>query len=289
MTMPASMRGVVLALISTALFVAVGVLVRILNERIAVVEILLFRQLIFILLLMPVISRSMDLLLKPQQVGLHLLRVLGAFLALYLGFVTVSHIPLADATALGFTQVLFVAVIARYVLSEQVGPQRVFTIVVGFIGVMLIVQPAWTSVSMIYVISGLMAALGAAIAVTCVRHLSQTESKLALLTYQALLIAMMALIPSISVWEWPSFEEMILLILVGVISSLAQWVGVSAYQLGQANLIANVEYSKILYALLLGYVFFDEWPNPLAWVGVFVLLLSPVLPRLYTHIRSRMG
>ncbi len=275
---PAPWRGIFLALISTALFVVVGVLVRMLSERIDVFQILLFRQLVFVALLIPAIVVSVDTLLKPRLVHLHLLRIAGAFSALCLGFITVSNIPLADATALGFTQVLFVAIISRIFLSETVGTGRLITILVGFGGVMLVVQPAFDDASILYTLAGLGGALGAAIAVVCVRRVAQTESRVVLLTYQAVFVCLIALIPSLFVWQRPTLDELILLISVGVISSVAQWIGVTAYKLSEANLVANVEYAKIIYSLLFGYWLFAEIPDCVALAGVVIIIVSALLP-----------
>ncbi|RRD01850.1 DMT family transporter [Amphritea balenae] len=279
------MQGVMLALVSTGLFVLVGVLVRILSERIDLFQILLFRQIIFVALLTPAIVVSIDTLIKPRLIHLHTLRILGAFMALYLGFVTVSNIPLADATALGFTQVLFVALISRICLAESVGFSRMMIVLVGFFGVMLIVQPTFESSTALYTLAGLCGALGAAIAVVCVRSLSRTESRIVLLTYQAVFVGLIALIPSLYSWQWPSFYELMLLILVGIISSVAQWVGVTAYQLTEANVVANVEYAKIIYSLIFGYLLFSEIPDSLAFLGVFILICSAVIP-LVLSLRS---
>ncbi|KJZ15803.1 membrane protein [Marinomonas sp. S3726] len=276
--LPKPLQGVALALVSTCLFVCVGALVRILSEQIDLFQILLVRQLVFILVLMPAIWVSLDVLLKPAKVKLHLLRILGAFLALYLGFVTVSNLPLADATALGFTQVLFVAIISKIFLSESVGVNRVVTVLVGFVGVMLVVQPSFEAVSLLYTLAGLGGALGAAIAVVCVRQMSKTESRTVLLTYQAVFVGLIALIPSLFVWQWPTAAQWLLLVLVGVISSIAQWVGVSAYKLAEANIVANVEYAKMIYSLILGYFLFSELPNELAVVGVVIIISSAFLP-----------
>ena len=284
---PVKMQGILLALISTGLFVLVGVLVRILSERIDLFQILLFRQLVFIVLLLPSVKASIDILLKPRQVKLHFLRIFGAFLALYLGFVTVSHIPLADATALGFTQVLFVAVISRLFLSEAVGLSRLLTILIGFAGVMLVVQPEFNQ-SAVYTLTGLIAASGAAVAVVCVRKMAQTESRVVLLSYQAVFVGLIALLPSLMSWQWPTLYELMLLILVGVISSAAaQWIGVTAYKLAEANVIANVEYAKIVYSLALGYWLFAETPDTLAVLGVLIIFASAILPLLMTFLSVR--
>lgn len=274
-------KGIGLALCSTFLFTLVGVLVRILSESLDVFQILLFRQLVFVTLLLPAIVKSIDVLLKPQLLGLHTLRIVGAFIALYCGFLTVSNIPLADATALGFTQVLFVAFLSRTFLAESVSTQRVVTIAVGFIGVMLVVQPSFEQSSLTYTFVGLLAAFGAAMAVLCVRKVAQTEPKITLLAYQAIFVGLMALVPALLNWQTPTLEEFTLLIAVGVISSLAQWIGLTAYKYGEANVIANVEYGKIIYSVGLGYFLFTEIPNWLAVMGAITIILSALLPFIY--------
>ena len=276
----ASLQGIALALISTGLFVLVGVLVRILSKDIDLFQILFLRQMVFIAILIPAMWTSFDELLAPRKKKLHALRIIGAFLALYLGFVTVSNLPLADATVLGFTQVLFVALIAKIFLSESVGKLRLLTILVGFIGVILVVQPRFDDASFLYSMMGLIGAFGAAVAVVCVRQMSKTESRTLLLSYQAIFVGLIAFVPSLFAWQWPSWSQWLLLILVGVTSSLAQWIGVTAYKLAQANVVANVEYAKIIYSLILGYFLFSEEPNTVALVGALIIISSGVLPLL---------
>lgn len=225
--------------------------------------------------------------MKPQYIQLHIFRVIGAFVALYFGFLTVSHLPFADATALGFTQVLLVAFLSRFFLSETTGVTRLMTILLGFVGVMLVVQPSFEAASFFYILIGLGGALGAAIAVICVRKMAQTESKTVLLAYQAIFVGFIAFIPSLLSWQWPNMQELLLLIFVGVISSVAQWIGVTAYKWGEANVIANVEYAKIIYSLVLGYWLFSETPNALAMIGAGVILTSAAIPALINHNKKQ--
>ncbi|OBT14035.1 hypothetical protein A9264_01960 [Vibrio sp. UCD-FRSSP16_10] len=281
-------KGILLALISTAMFTFVGVLVRTLSKDIDPFQILFFRQVVFVFLLLPSMTKNISVLLKPTHKGLHVMRITGAFIALYCGFLTVSNIPFADATALGFIQVLFVALISRFFLYEIISKERVFTIIVGFAGVMLVVQPSFDNSHVFYIFSGILGAFGAAIAVICVRKVAQVEPKITLLAYQAIFVGLLAVIPALNTWQWPNLEQLSLLILVGVISSLAQWVGVSAYKYGQANIIANVEYTKIIYSLLFGYYLFSEVPNQYAILGAIMIILSALLPYIYkTKITSK--
>ncbi|KFA97621.1 DMT family transporter [Vibrio sp. ER1A] len=276
-------KGIALALVSTALFTVVGVIVRLLSDSIGVFQILLFRQLVFLTLLMPAIVINFASLRQPTHLKLHTFRILGAFTSLSIGFVVVSTIPLANATALGFTQVLFVALLARLFLRETLSMSRILTLILGFSGVMLIVQPSFDDTSLGYIVLGLVASMGAAIAAICVRRIAQLESKLALLAYQALFVGILALVPSTFDWVWPSWNELLLLVSVGVISSIAQWFGVSAYKYGAANVVSNVEYVKIIYAMGIGYLLFSETPNQLAIIGVVLLFLSVCVPKLFTN------
>lgn len=271
-------KGIALALISNALFILVGVIVRELSQSIDIFQILLFRQLVFVTLLIPSIISNIDAMLHPKMVSMHVWRVTGAFIALYFSFLTVSNIPFADATALGFLKVLFVAVISRLFLKENVGWARMTTILIGFTGVMLVVQPSLESESMFYVGTGLVAALGAAIAVICVRKMANVESKTVVLAYQAIFVGAFALIPAIIEWQWPTWSELALLVLVGVISSIGQWFGVTAYKWGEANVVSNVEYSQMIYSMVLGYLLFAELPDSLALIGASVILFSAILP-----------
>ena len=276
--LPPQVKGIGLALISCALMVVVGVLVRKLSSNIDIFQILFFRQSVFIVLLLPAVVLNIKRLLRPQHVKLHSLRIIGAFFGLYFSFLTISHIPFTDATALGFSKVLFVALISRLFLAEKVGPARLFTIVIGFLGVLLVVQPSFNDNEFIYILSGLLGAAGASVAIVCIRKLSQTESRLILMTYQAVFVGLIAFIPSLLHWHSPSSSELVLLLLVGVLSAAAQWIGISAYKCAEANIVANVDYVKIIYSTLLGYYLFFEIPNNLALFGAVVILASALIP-----------
>lgn len=280
-------KGIFLALFSTALFTLVAALVRQLSDDYDAFQILFFRQLVFVLLLVPAMRNNMKVLLKPNKVRLHILRILGAFTALYLGFVTVSNIAFADATALGFLQVIFVALIARLALKEEVTMRRCLTITIGFTGVMLVVQPSFTGNEFVYVMAGVAAAFGAAIAVICVRAVAQTEPKITLLAYQAACVGLIALIPAIYQWQTPTIEDLLWLLSIGVISSIAQYVGISAYKWAEANIIANVEYVKIIYSVLIGWMLFSELPNMWAFVGVLTILASAIIPMVWSYFESK--
>lgn len=108
-----------------------------------------------------------------------------------------------------------------------------------------------------------------------------------LLAYQVFFVGIIALVPSIPTWQWPTANELVLLLLVGGISSLGQWFTVTAFTMAEANVVSNVEYSKIVYSLFIGYWMFAERPDELAIAGALIIILSPFLPSTFRFSRKR--
>lgn len=99
-----------------------------------------------------------------------------------------------------------------------------------------------------------------------------------MLAYQVIFVGGVALIPPLIEWQWPTWYELVLLVLVGVISSIGQWFGVNAYKWREANMVSNVEFSQMIYSMILGYLLFAELPNTLALIGAAVIVFSAVMP-----------
>lgn len=84
-----------------------------------------------------------------------------------------------------------------------------------------------------------------------------------------------------------TIEDLLWLLSIGVISSIAQYVGISAYKWAEANIIANVEYVKIIYSVLIGWILFSELPNMWAFVGVLTILTSALIPMVWSYFESK--
>jgi len=119
-------------------------------------------------------------------------------------------------------------------------------------------------------------ALGAAMAVTSVRKLSQTESTATLLVYQSIFVGALSGVPLIWFWKTPDLQGLLLLLAMGVLATVGQWVGVKALRLGEASVVGNMEYSKLIYAAILGYVLFGEIPDAYTLAGASIIISSSV-------------
>jgi len=271
---PDNIKGIMWALLATGLFASVAAMAKLAVTDYHVLQILFFRQVMVFLSSLPSIASSFPQSLKTSHIGLHALRLTGAFVALSTSIWAVAVLPLTTAITLAFAQVFFVALLAMRFLEEPVGRHRIGAVIVGFIGVVVVMQPGVDGVINLYSLIPLVGAVGAAFAVISVRKLSQTESTATLLVYQAVFVGLLAGIPLFWVWVTPDLSSLLLLLTMGAIATMGQWVGVKALRLGEASVIGNIQYMQLIYAAVLGYVIFGEIPNFETLLGAAIIIAS---------------
>lgn len=271
-----NVRGILLALLSTALFTIVAAMSKIAVDDYHVLEILFFRQVVIFLSCVPSFKKSPLNSLKTQRPKMHLLRLCGAFLALSCGIWAVSVLPLTTALTLGFAQVFFTALLALFFLKEVVGKHRIAAVIVGFIGVIIVMRPGVDGIINVHAFIPILGAIGTAIAIISVRTLSQTESTTTLLLYQAIFIGVLAGVPLFWFWQTPDLVGTLLMLSIGVISAVASWIGIQSLRLGEASVIANIQYMQLIYGAILGYLLFSELPDSYTITGAVIIIGSSV-------------
>jgi drug/metabolite transporter (DMT)-like permease len=269
-----NVRGSLFALAAAAMFTIVSALVKYASTDYHVAEILFFRQLVMLLFVLPVLIQTFPSNLRTKRPRLHLLRLTGALTALTLSFTAVAHLPLATAISFSFTKTLFASILAAIFLKELVGLRRITAILVGFLGILIILQPDPDSATNFYGLLAILAAFGAATAVTCVRKMASSESTTTLLAYQAIFVGVLVAIPCYFVWKPPDFTGFLVLVSIGVTSFLAQWLGVQSYRAGEVSVVTGMEYSKLIYAILIGIFLFSEWPDSTMLLGSLIIIGS---------------
>lgn len=269
-------KGIFRALIATAMFAAAAALAKITVVEYHVLQILFFRQVIVFLSSLPSITQSFPASVKTSHPITHSIRLAGAFTALSCGIWAVAVLPLTVAITIGFAQVFIAALLAAVFLKESVGPHRILTIVIGFIGVVIVIRPGLDGLLNVYTLIPLLAATGAAVAVISVRKLSQTDSTATLLLYQSVLIGVLAGIPLIWLWETPDLTGLIMLVSIGLLATIGQWAGVQALRLGEASVISSIQYTQLIYVAALGFVLFDELPDKFTLSGAAIIIASAI-------------
>ncbi len=274
--MSKNLQGVIWSLAATALFATVAAMAKIAVTEYHVLQILLFRQVIVFISTVPSVKKSFPQSLKTDFPFLHALRLIGAFIALSCGIWAVAVLPLTTAVTLGFAQVFIVALIALFFLNEEVGIHRISAVIAGFVGVVIVMRPGIDGLADLNALIPIAAATGAAIALTSVRKLSQTESTSTLLVYQSIFVGLMAGVPLFWLWKTPSLPDFGFLIAMGILATVGQWVGVKALRLAEASIIGNTKYVELVYAAAFGYFLFGEVPDSYTILGASIIICSSV-------------
>jgi drug/metabolite transporter (DMT)-like permease len=193
--------------------------------------------------------------------------------SMVLGFYAVSMLPLADATALGFSQPLFSVCVAARVAGEKVRWRRWAATIVGFIGVLVMVRPGVGTLQPGALVA-LANAMTVALSILLVKRLSDSETPLMILTQFAIFSTLLLTIPAIWVWKWPDAWGWALAIGVSVSATIGQYFWVQAFKAGEMSAVAPFEYLRLPFAVFVGWLIWGEMPVIWTYVGAAIVIAS---------------
>ncbi|WP_210203602.1 DMT family transporter [Breoghania corrubedonensis] len=273
-TLPGNARGALWILAAAFFFTIMTTLIKLAGERINVTEILLVRQIVMTIIVAPTIISSFPSSLRTARPELHLMRIVLASGAMLFGFTAVINLPLADATAISFAKSFFVTIFAIVILKETVGLHRWGAVIVGFLGVVVMLNPTGEGSMNVY---GLMAVAGAACAgmvMILIRQMSRTDRPVTILTYQAFGVGLIMIVPTWIYWVTPTWKEAAILVAIGVVAWFAQMCNIQAFRAGEATAIASLDYTRLLYATIFGVMIFGQWPGASTFVGAAIIITA---------------
>ncbi len=220
--------------------------------------------------------------LWPRRPFLQLTRGGFQMAATLLFFAALSRLPIADALAILFAYPLIVTTLSPLMLGERVGWKRWLAVIAGFGGILLILRPGWAVGSELAATSGVgwagMLALGAALCfalyIVTTRQVSGTAPPLVTLAYSAVPGTVVLTVSAPLYWVWPAPGDWALMASMGLIAAFGHFLLVKAFELAPASLLAPFGYFEIVSATILGYLVFDDFPDPLAWVGIAIIVAS---------------
>ena len=274
-------------MLASVLFSLMAMLIKLLGQHLHVTQILFIRQLGMVVMVLPAIMRHFPGSLRSNRPGLQILRMGFAMIAMLGGFSAVIHLPMADATAIFFAKSFFMTIFAVLFLGEIVGVYRWSAVATGFIGVMIMLQPGTADFS-IYSIASLTGAAAAAAVMIILRILSHKDSADTIMTWSALGIGLVMSIPGIYYWQSPTGTEWGLLAALAVVSYFGQRCNIFAYKYGEASLLASLDYVRLLWATLFGFLVFGHFPGLPTWLGASIVIAAAVFT-IYRETRRGSG
>ena len=247
-------------------------LVKWLGDTLNSMQILWLRRALGIFFVLPIFCCK-QVRIYPYGFKRHLLRALAGVLSMACWFYALTKLSLAEATSYSFAMPLFLTVLAWAFLGEKLKWQTWLATAIGFGGVLIIMRPDAVTLGLA-ALAGLAAAFLHAVAAILIKTLASSESSLTLLLYFPVLAILVFLFPAMSVWVSPTPTEWIGLVGVAALGVQTQWGFIQACRISDMTFLAPFDYSRLLFALVLGYLLFSELPDIWTLVGGGVVVGS---------------
>ncbi|MBI1186719.1 MAG: EamA family transporter [Alphaproteobacteria bacterium] len=261
-------------LASAATFTAMTTLIKYLGDDYPAALQTFYRQAAGCVVLLPLIARNPVGVFRTSRPGILLFRSAAGTVGMILGFYAYQMMPLADANALSFTRTLWLVPLAALVLREQVGPHRIGATLAGFIGVLIMLKPGGEGAFTWPARAALASAFLFALTITGMKIMTRDHSTTTLIVYAAVLGLALAIPPALFVWRWPSLPDLGLLCAMGVLGLLTQTCYIKGMAIGDAAAMAPIDYTRLIFALVVGLALFQEVPDLVTMTGALVVIAS---------------
>jgi drug/metabolite transporter (DMT)-like permease len=261
--------------ITVVCYVIHDALVKVVAEKISVLQIAWIENVGILVLLLAVFLPSRGLaIFHTDRLKLQLVRSVIFLLSMLLFATALKHLLLADAVALVLAYPLIVTALSVPLLGEKVGLRRWIAVCIGFIGVVVILRPGLTVIHWAAILA-LGAALCNGLIQITTRMLGETEDNFTTMLYAALVGAVTMSVFMPFVWITPvGFTIWLALFAMTLTTFVVAFTLFKAYQLATASFLAPFTYTDVVWAVLFGFFFFDEWPDQWTLVGAGILVIA---------------
>ena len=190
-------------------------------------------------------------------------------------FTGLALMPLAEAITIAFAAPLFITILSRPILGEKIGRRRWSAVAIGFVGILVALRPGFGGLS-IGPILVIISALAYALSMVLLRRFAGQEPTRNILFYSAIGAFVVGGINAIPVWVAPSAVDWGLLLLVGVWGVFGSYAVIRAYRLGEASMLAPLEYTALIWSIIFDVWLFGLTPVPAVLLGAVIVIASNV-------------
>jgi len=247
------------------------------SENYPLGEVLFFRGFFGLLFYFFIIPRErLKDFYYTKRAGLHFLRCMFGLIALLAIFIALRNLPLATVVSISFAAPIFTTIFSIFFLSEKVGFFRWLAVFVGFIGIVIITEPGFSSLN-IYYVYPIIFCLGLSYVAIAIRQLSTTEPVwlISLNFSAAITLASIFTIPF--GWIMPNMKDLVLLSFIGVFGGVANlWLSQS-YKLSEVSLVTPLKYLALVFAIIFGFFIWGEIPTFKTLIGALLVIISSVI------------
>ena len=210
---------------------------------------------------------------KTTRPMLHFKRCLSGLIALVAIFIALRNLPLATVVSITFAAPIFTTIFSIFLLKEKVGLYRWLAVLVGFVGIIVITEPGFSSLNFYYIYP-IIFCLGLSYVAIAIRKLSTTEPVWLISFFFSFSIAILGLLSLFQGWVMPNFLDLFLLSMVGILGGLANlWLSQS-YKYSEVSLVTPLKYLALVFAIIFGYFIWSEVPTLKTLMGALLVILS---------------
>jgi drug/metabolite transporter (DMT)-like permease len=263
------------ALMTLAMFLAAlgNIMVRHVTQELPPFQVQFLRNLFLTLFLLSVLPRTGLSVLRTRRHGMMAMRALVMMGQLGAWFYALKLLPVDKATALNFTVPLWAVIGAALFLRERIGPRRWAAVAVGVLGSLVIVRPGLATFEPASVFALLAAAL-MAVSLLQMKSLSRTDSALTVVLYLGIYGTPLSLLPALLVWQTPEVNALLITAAMGLFSALTHMLMVRALALADASAMAPLDFVRLPFGALLGWLWFGELMDLWSWIGAAIIVIG---------------
>ncbi|CCQ60249.1 DMT family transporter [Crocosphaera watsonii] len=269
-------RGAFFIVTAEVSFALSAALIKLVSDSLPNQSIVFFRNLFGLLILTPLLLNAGENILKTNRLHLHLFRSGIGMGAMYCFFYALANLPLADSMLIKSTIPLIIPFISLAWLKESISKRIIVAGLLGFIGVFVILNPDGNNTNWAILVA-LSSSFMAALAFVTVRQLSSTEPPLRIVTYFAIVGLIISAIPLTWTWQTPTFQQCVMLLGVGLTTTIGQLLLTRGYQNAPASSVGIFTYTSVPFGTFLGWLFWQELLEPEFYLGAILIILAGVL------------
>ena len=213
---------------------------------------------------------------KTSRPFLHLKRCLAGIIALISIIIALRNLPLATVVSITFAAPIFTTIFSIFLLNEKVGFYRWLAVLIGFVGILVISEPGFSSLNF-YFIFPIIFCLGLSYVAIAIRKLSSTEPIWLIGFFFSISIMISSFFTFYQNWILPNFLDLFLLSMVGILGGVANLWLTQSYKLSEVSLVTPVKYLALVFAIIFGYLIWDEIPTLKTLLGAVLVIASSII------------
>ena len=274
--MSKNFKAIMLALIASFCAVLMSVFLKLAQEDSNVFTIGFLRFFFGLLLITPIIIQSNFKIYNTINFKLLILRCIINVPMMIFGFAALTYIPLEQIKAIGFLSPILVVILSVIFLGERIYLIRTFSLILGFIGTLIILRPGFIEINI-----GVYMVLASALLWSCViiitKFMSKNDSAMTILTFQYTFVTLFTLPLAIIYWNNPSFISLIYTLLAAIVGTVLHLCINNAYKLSDLSIIQPVWFTQLVFASFLGFIIFGSLPDFFTWIGAILVFISVLI------------